>query len=183
MPGRNDDCQFCDSINGIPPGHMQTNPGRFWFSVPRPYVTHEPRLGRTVRLSPVFINKNDGSWLGTSACIDRITQMSSMCFAVCSKISLTSMPDLPYFLNLKGDGNAAPVLRSVLRLVVGSGLPAYFCKSGLGSKVSTWDGPPLANRGITRFALAGKCGLRGASGLAGSTAPFAAAVRSPASPR
>ena len=84
---------------------------------PRPYVTHDPRLGRTSRLSPVFISRNDGSWFGTSACIDRITQMSSMCFAVCSKISLTSMPDLPYFLNLNGDGNAAPVCRSVLRLV------------------------------------------------------------------
>jgi hypothetical protein len=45
---------------------------------------------------------------------------------------------------LKGEGNAAPVRRSVRRFVVGSGLPAYFASAGLGSNVSTWLGPPLA---------------------------------------
>ena len=41
-------------------------------------MTHEPRLGRAWRASPQFISISDGSWLGTSACIERITQMSSM---------------------------------------------------------------------------------------------------------
>ena len=41
------------SISG--PGPMAMKPGRFWFSVPRPYVTHAPRLGRVATRSPVFI--------------------------------------------------------------------------------------------------------------------------------
>ena len=98
------------------------------------------------RASPVFIRRNDGSWFGTSACIERITQMSSMWAAVFAKSSLTSIPLWPYFLNLNGEGNAAPVRRSVARFFVGSGFPAYLSSSGFGSKVSTWLGPPLANR-------------------------------------
>src|SRR5687768_8535448 len=98
---------------------MTTNPGRFRFSVPSPYVTHDPKLGRGCRPSPQFIRSSDGSWLGTSACIDRITAMSSTCSAVLAKISLTSIPDSPYLLNLNGDRIGAPVLRSVRRLVVG----------------------------------------------------------------
>src|SRR5262245_12619027 len=98
---------------------MTTNPGRFLFSEPRPYVTHDPKLGRGSRPSPQFIRSNDGSWFGTSACIDRMTQMSSMWAAVWAKSSLTSMPDRPYRANLNGDFMAAPVLRSVRRFVVG----------------------------------------------------------------
>jgi hypothetical protein len=56
---------------------MAMKPGRFWLSVPRPYVTHDPTLGRTNRDSPVFIKRREGSWLGTSACIDRTTHISS----------------------------------------------------------------------------------------------------------
>src|SRR6266581_3773546 len=91
--------------------------------------------------------------------------MSSMFSATRAKISLTSMPLLPYFWNLNGEGNAAPVFRSVARLAVGRSLPAYFSSAGLGSNVSTWDGPPLAKIWITRLAFAGKCGCLGASGL------------------
>ena len=36
--------------------------------------------------------------------------------ATCGNISLTSMPLWPYFWNLNGEGNAAPVFRSVGRL-------------------------------------------------------------------
>ena len=36
-------------------------------------------LGRGSRPSPQFISISDGSWLGTSACIERMTQMSSTC--------------------------------------------------------------------------------------------------------
>ena len=80
----------------------------------------------------MFISRNDGSWFGTSACIERMTQMSSMCLAVCAKSSLTSRPHWPYFWNLNGEGNAAPVRRSVRRFAVGSGLPAYFVERRLG---------------------------------------------------
>src|SRR6185503_7745914 len=141
------------------------NPGKFWFSEPSPYVTHEPRLGRINRASPQFMSNNDGSWLGTSACIERITAMSSMFSATCGKSSLTSMPLWPYFLNLNGDANAAPVLRSVRGFSIGSNLPAYFWSEGFGSKVSTCDGPPLAKMWMMRLALPGKCGCFGASGL------------------
>src|SRR5262245_57867311 len=122
---------------------MAMNPGRFWLSLPSPYVTHDPSDGRTSRASPQFISISDGSWLGTSACIERITHNSSTHVATCGKISLTSIPLLPCFWNLNGDGNAAPVLRSVRR-VSGIGLPAYLVSCGLGSKVSTCDAPPLA---------------------------------------
>src|SRR5918911_5388222 len=116
---------------------MARKPGRFWFSLPRPYVTHDPKLGRTSRASPQFISINDGSWLGTSAYIERITQVSSIHSPTLAKISLTSMPLAPHFLNLNGEGKAAPVRRSVRRLGPGRGLPAYFASRGLGSKVST----------------------------------------------
>ena len=35
-------------------------------------------LGRASRSSPQFISSSDGSWLGMSACIERMTQMSSI---------------------------------------------------------------------------------------------------------
>src|SRR5439155_18227595 len=117
--------------------------------------------GRISRASPQFIRSNDGSWLGTSAYIERMTAMSSMHSPTCGKSSLTSMPDCPYFWNLNGDGKAAPVLRSVPRFGRGSILPAYFSRSGLGLKVSTWLGPPLAKMWMTRFALPGNCDGRG----------------------
>ena len=93
---------------------MTTKPGMFWFSLPSPYVSHEPMLGRTDRASPQFIRSSDGSWFGTSACIERMTQRSSADWAVCLKSSLTSRPLWPYFANLNIDGNALPVFRSVL---------------------------------------------------------------------
>ncbi len=63
--------------------------------------------------------------------------------AVRAKISLTSIPLWPYFWNRNGDGSAVPVFRSVVRFPCGSILPSYFFKSGLGSNVSTCDGPPF----------------------------------------
>ena len=98
-------------------------PGRFWFSEPSPYVTHEPKLGRTCRTSPQFIIISDGSWFGMSVYIERMTHRSSTHSPTFGKISLTSMPLWPYFLKLNGDGNAAPVRRSVFS-VIGIGLPA-----------------------------------------------------------
>ena len=37
------------------PSDITTNAGRFAFSVPSPYVAHAPRLGRPIRIEPVFI--------------------------------------------------------------------------------------------------------------------------------
>src|SRR5271166_6332956 len=93
--------------------------------------------------------------------------MSSTCLARFGKISLTSIPDCPYFLKPYGEGRAAPVLRSVGRWS-GMTCPAYFCRAGFGSNVSTWEGPPFMNRKMTRLAFAGKGGFLGAIGLNGA---------------
>src|SRR3954471_10316393 len=99
--------------------------------------------GRPENLSPQFIMNNEGSWLGRSVNMERITQRSSACRAVWEKISLISRPLCPYFLNVNGDLRRLPVLRSVLTLPVGAALPLNLSSSGLGSKVSTCEGPPL----------------------------------------
>src|SRR5205807_75949 len=82
---------------------------------------------------------------------------------------------------LKGEAKAAPVLRSVPRLGRGRLLPAYFVSSGLGSNVSTCDGPPFMNRWMTRLAFAGSGGFLGVSGLSGE--PAGSAASRPDSPR
>ena len=82
--------------------------------------------------------------------------MSSICSAVLAKRSLTSMPLSPYRRNLNGEGNAAPVFRSVVKLI-GMACPAYFFSEGLGSNVSTCEGPPFRKKWMTRFARPGKC--------------------------
>src|SRR5260370_9626407 len=82
------------------------------------------------------------------------------------KISLISIPLWPHFLTWNGDASRLPVFRSVLRLPEGIGLPLYFVSIGLGSKVSTCEGPPFRNKKITCLARAGKCGGLGGSGFA-----------------
>jgi hypothetical protein len=62
------------------------------------------------------------------------------------KTSLTSMPDLPILLNLKGEGKARPSRP-------GRVLSAYLANSGLGSQVSTCEGPPSAKDVDHRFGL------------------------------
>ena len=83
--------------------------------------------------------------------------MSSAHSPTCGNSSLTSMPHLPYFLNVNGDRISAPVLRSVAMLPPGSGWPWYLSSIGLGSKLSTCESPPFMNRKMTCFALAGWC--------------------------
>src|SRR5689334_17444826 len=117
---------------------------------------------------------SDGSWLGTCAYIERTTAMSSAWTAVFANSSLISSPLLPYFENLNGDGNAAPVFLSVRRYSPGNGWPAYFVSAGLGSNVSTCDGPPLRKKWTTRLAFGGKCGAwaaRGDADCAWASAP------------
>ena len=74
-------------------------------------------LGVTVltRGAPVFISMSEGSWFGTLACIELITQSSSADSATVGNSSLIHIPDLPCRENWKGDFIAAPVLRSVAR--------------------------------------------------------------------
>src|SRR6185436_7652913 len=135
-------------------------------------------LGRTMRTSPQFIIIKDGSWLGRSVCMERITHKSLADSAVYGKSSLTSNPLWPYFLNEKGDGNAVPVLRSVRKLI-GIGLPAHFFSNGLGSKLSSWEGPPFMKRWITRLALGAKCGCLRDSGAREGCPVVSAACNAP----
>src|SRR5450432_1944910 len=102
--------------------------------------------GRPGSFSPLFSMKSEGSWLGRSVYMERITHRSSAHSPSLGKISLISIPLCPYFLNANGDFSRLPVLRSVLRLPDGTGLPLYSSSFGLGSKVSTCEGPPLRNR-------------------------------------
>ena len=57
---------------------------------------------------PEFIISSDGSWLGLSVYIERITQMSSMQPATCGKSSLTSMPLWPRGRAANGEGMILP---------------------------------------------------------------------------
>ncbi len=118
---------------------------------------------------------SDGSWLGTWAYIERTTAMSSACAAVLAKSSLISNPLLPYLENLKGDGKAAPVLRSVRRYSPGNGWPANLASAGLGSNVSTCEGPPFRKKWMTRFAFGAKCGARAVSGEGDGVSAWASA--------
>ena len=88
------------------------------------------------------------------------------------------MPLWPRGRAANGEGMILPRLRRPVVSEAGGAWPAYFSSAGLGSKVSTCDGPPFMNRKITRLARAGKCGGRGASGLTGTDASA-----SPAAPR
>ncbi len=60
MPGRKLLLHSCGPTTGLP-GQKTTKPGRFWFSVPRPYCSHEPIDGRVGCVSPLVIIRSDGS--------------------------------------------------------------------------------------------------------------------------
>src|SRR5262249_17891112 len=76
-----------------------TKPGRLSQSLPRPYQTHEPMLGRPEMVVPVFMNVWAGSWLIASVCSERTMQISSAMVLMCGKIELISCPELPHLLN------------------------------------------------------------------------------------
>src|ERR1700733_5374516 len=116
---------------------MTTKPGKFWFTEPRPYSNHEPRLGRENACSPVFIWRHAPLWLILSATIERITHMSSTHVAMCGKSCLTGVPDCPFCLNDHGDCKRFPVLvRSSFGFSNGIGLPFPLASRGFGSNKS-----------------------------------------------
>jgi len=59
------------------PDCSTTNPGRSSASLPKPYVTHDPILGRPGCGAPVFTKILAGPWLNTSVVILWIQQTSS----------------------------------------------------------------------------------------------------------
>src|SRR5262249_51133486 len=99
-----------------------------------------------------------GAWIGVPCRMLRMTQRSSTHLAVSGKISETSMPDRPCLANLYGDAkrplSGERAMRGTsLAMLSGTSLPSSFCSSGLGSQVSTCEGPPPMNRKMTRFAF------------------------------
>ena len=77
---------------------------------------------------------------------ERMTAMSSMFSATCGKSSLTSMPLWPYFWNLKGEESRAGFALGA-QIFHGQRFAGVFLSAGLGSNVSTCEGPPLAKIG------------------------------------
>src|SRR5216683_1199384 len=77
------------------------------------------------------------------------------------------MPLCPYLRNLKGLGIRGPgcPCRTTTSPFPVRGVPAYFSRAGLGSKVSTWLTPPLMNKEMTLLARGAKWGFFGAYGL------------------
>ena len=111
------------------------------------------------------MSSSDGSWLGTSACIERMTAMSSIDSAVSAEELADFDAALAVLAELERRGRARR--RSGARWAEcrrAAAWPAYLSSIGLGSNVSTCDGPPFMKRWMTRLALAGKCGAWGRSG-------------------
>src|SRR5699024_4968004 len=97
--------------------------------------------------------------------------------------SLTSMPLRPYFLNEKGEPISAPAFLRPVLTESGGRSPWCFERAGLGSNVSTCDGPPFMNRKMTLLALGAKWGGFGASGLVAERSARAdSPARAPARP-
>src|SRR5436309_1207668 len=78
-----------------------TNPGSPFASLPKPYVTQLPMLGRPGRPEPVLMKSSAGAWLKRSVTTDLIRQMSSAQEAVWGSRSEISMPHCPCRLNLR----------------------------------------------------------------------------------
>src|SRR5262245_55112107 len=89
-------------------------------------------------------------------------------FGIRSEISMLLLPCLAN-LRVLGRMTSPPVVNWLLGRPVdsGSGLPAHLARSGFGSKMSIWLGPPTMNMKMTRLAFGSKCGSLAASGLPG----------------
>src|SRR5262249_4706214 len=111
MPGRKPAPQFEAWPFGRPRpsvSYMVTNAGRFWLSLPRPYVTHEPTHGKPMRLMPVLVWNSAGGGLLVSVKHEWMNAMSSTCFAMLGKISETQVPDRPCCAHWNGDFMSGP---------------------------------------------------------------------------
>jgi hypothetical protein len=94
-------------------------------------VIHDPIDGNPNRLLPVFIMSTDGPWFGMSVTTDRTWQNSSIILPIFGKMSLTSCPFCPHFVNSNGDRIRLPVANSVRGVLYGSGCPSYRSSMGL----------------------------------------------------
>ena len=125
-----------------------TKPGRFSLSLPNPYNTHEPMLGRPLMSVPVFINVCAGSWLMASVRIERMMASSSATPPKCGNSSEISYPARPCFLKAncgRRQVSFCPCNCAMDWPAVnesGIGWRSSLANSGLGSNVSKCDGPP-----------------------------------------
>jgi hypothetical protein len=105
-------------------------------------------LGRPRVVTPVFIINCPGWWLNDSVCIERTRQMSSAHLPRCGSRSDSSMPHAPCFVNFLGLPRMRAVAfwrkakRTFFVIDSGIGLPCSALSFGLGSKRSSWLGPP-----------------------------------------
>src|SRR5882757_9292394 len=90
--------------------------------------------------------------------------MTSMMLPMLGRVSLISIPLRPQRLNFSGEGMKPEPL-----VFFPSGcFPSNLSSPGLGSNVSTCEGPPFMNRKMTRLARGAKC--------ANGATPLAAAI-------
>src|SRR5260221_13921544 len=104
-----------------------------------------------------------------------MTASLSACFCRKGNASEIGKRDWPHSVKLMREPSNGAVVTSVncagiFPKLAGMVWPASLLRSGLGSKVSIWLGPPAIMRKITDFALAGKCGGFGARGLSAAAA-------------
>src|SRR5438874_2446172 len=140
-------------------------------------------LGRPSRGHPLLNRLSAAVWVKPSWKQERITARSSACVATLGKRSEISIPDCPYFLNVRRDARIGTSLNfenwsCTSPKLSGTGLPSSFSSIGLGSKVSRWLGPPCMKRKMTFLAVAGKCGVLVAIGL-GADPGAAGEIREP----
>ena len=95
-------------------------PGRFSFSLPRPYSVHAPIDGRLNWKMPVCSWRNACGWAGTSVCMPRSRHSSSACLDSSGNSSEIHRPLWPLCLNFHGEANslAKAVRRPRHRLAV-----------------------------------------------------------------
>src|SRR5687767_10383244 len=113
-------------------GQIVRNPGIDEFSLPSPYVIHEPMLGRMNVSDPVCISSSAPPCREFDPHIDLMKQMSSTFFANRGNRSLTHAPLCPYCLNAHGDCSRLNVsLDTTFGRANGSGFPWSRFNSGL----------------------------------------------------
>src|SRR3954468_555437 len=98
MLGKKPAPQFCAYPLGSPRpsvSYMTTNAGRFWLSLPNPYVTQLPMHGKPMRVMPVLILSRAEEWWFESVQHEWRNAILSTCRAMCGKMSETYLPDCP----------------------------------------------------------------------------------------
>ena len=120
-------------------------------------------LGKGMVAEPVCMANAAWKCSTMSVCSDRMMQSSSTMAPRLGKSSLTISPLFPWGVNRKGEGRRG-TWATPRRLNPSTIFPLSRCRAGLGSKVSTWEKPPVRNTLMRWRALGAKCGAAGATG-------------------